>query len=84
VYFISEVLTRSKRFYFEVEKICYAVSMCSCKLRHYFEAHTIKVLTNQLLNDIFGNRDSSERISKWATELLEHVVDFEKRSAIKS
>jgi ribonuclease HI len=34
------------------------------KLRHYFEAHTIKVLTNQLSNEIFGNRDSSERISK--------------------
>jgi hypothetical protein len=36
------------------------------------------------LNDIFGNRDSSERISKWAMELSEHVVDFEKCSAIKT
>jgi hypothetical protein len=36
------------------------------------------VLTNQTLNDIFDNRDSSGRISKWAMELLEHVVDFEK------
>jgi hypothetical protein len=54
------------------------------KLRHYFEAHIIKVLTNQPLNDIFGNRDSSKRISKWAMELSEYVIDFEKRSAIKS
>jgi hypothetical protein len=36
------------------------------------------------LNDIFGNIDSSDRISKWATELSEHIVDFEKRSATKS
>jgi ribonuclease HI len=36
------------------------------------------------LNDIFGNRDSSGRISKWAVELSEHVVDFKKQSAIKS
>jgi hypothetical protein len=84
VYFVSEVLTGSKRFYSEVEKICYAVIMSACKLRHYFEAHTIKVLTNQLLNNIFDNRNSSERISKWATELSEHVVDFEKCSTIKS
>jgi hypothetical protein len=28
VYFISEVLTRSKKYYSEVEKICYAVVMC--------------------------------------------------------
>jgi hypothetical protein len=51
---------------------------------HYFEAHTIRIPTSQLLNDIFGNRDSSERISKWAMELSEHLVDSEKRSAIKS
>jgi hypothetical protein len=55
VYFISEVLTGSKRFYSEMEKICNAVVMSARKLRHYFQAHTIKVLTNQLLNDIFGN-----------------------------
>jgi hypothetical protein len=36
------------------------------------------------LNDIFGNRDSSERISKWAMELSEYIVYFEKRRAIKS
>jgi hypothetical protein len=42
------------------------------------------VLTNQPLNDISGNRDSSGRISKWAAKLSEHVVDFEKRSTIKS
>jgi hypothetical protein len=84
MYFISEVLTGSKKFYSEMEKICYAVVMSARKLCHYFEAHTIKVLTNQPLNEIFGNRDSSERISKWAMELSEHVVDFEKHSSIES
>jgi hypothetical protein len=82
VYFMSEVLTRSKKFYSKMEKICYAVIMSSRKLQHYFEAHTIKVLTNQPMNDIFGNRDSSKRISKWAMELSEYVVDFKKRSTI--
>jgi hypothetical protein len=78
VYFLSKVLTGSKKYYSEMEKICYAVIMSARKLRHYFEAHTIKVLTNQLLNDIFDNRDSSERINKWAMELSEYIVDFEK------
>jgi hypothetical protein len=63
VYFISEVLVGSKKYYSEV-KICYAVVMSARKLQHYFEAHTIGVLTNQPLNDIFGNRDSYRRISK--------------------
>jgi hypothetical protein len=84
VYFGLEVLTGSKKFYSKMEKICYAVIMSSRKLRHYFETHIIKVLTNQPLNDIFGNRDNSKRISKWAMELSEYAIDFEKRSAIKS
>jgi predicted regulator of amino acid metabolism with ACT domain len=84
VYFVSEVPTGSKKFYSEMEIFCYAVIMSAQKLRHYFKVHTIKVLTNQPLNDIFGNRDNSRRISKWAMELSEHVVNFEKHSAIKS
>jgi hypothetical protein len=46
VYFISKVLTGSKKFYSEMEKICYVVIMSARKLWHYFDAHTIKVLTN--------------------------------------
>jgi hypothetical protein len=61
-------------------RICYERK----KLQHYFEAHKIRVLTNQPLLDIFGNRDSSGRIIKWVTELSEYIVDFEKRGAIKS
>jgi hypothetical protein len=82
VYFISEVLMGSKRFYSEMEKICYTVVKRTCKLWHYFEVHKIMILTSQPLNDIFGNSDSFGSISKWAMELSEHVVDFEKRNAI--
>jgi hypothetical protein len=67
-----------------MEKICYAVVMSTRKLQHYFEAHKVRVLTNQSLNDIFQKHDSSGRIGKWAMELSEHVIYFEKRSAIKS
>jgi hypothetical protein len=84
VYFVSEVLAGSKKYYSEVKKICYAIIMCSRKLRHYFKAHHIRVLTNQPLHDIFRNRDSSRRIGKRATELLEYVIDFERRNTIKS
>jgi hypothetical protein len=56
--------SRSTRYYSEIEKICYAIVMSTKKLHHYLETHTIRVLTNQPLNDIFGNRDSSGQISK--------------------
>jgi hypothetical protein len=84
IYFMSEALAGSKKYYSEIEKICYVVVMSTRKLRHYFEAHTVRVLTNHPLKDIFENCDSLRRIGKWAMELSEHVIDFEKRSAIKS
>jgi hypothetical protein len=67
-----------------MEKICYAVVLSTRKLGRYFEAHRVRVLTNQPLNDIFGYRDSSGRFKNWAMELSEHLVDLEKRCAIKS
>jgi ribonuclease HI len=45
---------------------------------------TKKGITNQLLNDLFANKEASTRIIKWGAELSEYTVDFERRSAIKS
>jgi hypothetical protein len=84
VYFTSEALSGSKIFYSELEKIAYAEIMAARKLRHYFEGHRIWVITNQPLNDLFANREASTRIIKWGAELSEYIVDFERRSAIKS
>ena len=58
--------------------------MASRKLKHYFQAHRIKVLSAQPLEALFRNSKAFRRIRKWATELNEFVVDFEHRSAIKS
>jgi hypothetical protein len=83
VYFASEALSESKLFYSELEKIVYVVVMATRKLRHYFEGHKIRVITNQPLNDLFTNKEASTRIIKWAVELSEYTMDFERRSAVK-
>jgi hypothetical protein len=84
MYFASEALSGSKIFYSELEKIAYVVIMASRKPRHYFEGHIIRVITYQPLYDLFTNREASTRIIKWGAELSEYIVDFERRSAIKS
>jgi hypothetical protein len=48
VHFALEALLGSKLFYSEFEKIAYAIVMAARKLRHYFEGHRIKVITNQI------------------------------------
>jgi hypothetical protein len=46
IYFVSEALAGSKKYYSEMEKICYAIVMSTRKLQHYFEVHRVRVLTN--------------------------------------
>jgi ribonuclease HI len=67
-----------------MEKMAYAVVMAKRKLRHYFQSHNVSVSTASPLRDMFENKQSTERIGKWATELAEHVINFVSRSAIKS
>jgi len=84
VYVVSEALSGAKLNYSKLEKIAYIVVMASRKLKHYFQAHHIKVLSSQPLEALFCYSEAIERIKKWATELNEFVVDFEHRSTIKS
>jgi hypothetical protein len=38
--------------------------MAARKLRHYFEAHKVTVLTDKPLNNLFINKEASSRIAK--------------------
>jgi hypothetical protein len=84
VYFVSEVLSLSKKNYTELEKVLYVVLMASRKLRHYFQAYRIIVPSSQPLKDIMRNREAIGRIGKWAAELNEFTIDYVHRSSIQS
>jgi hypothetical protein len=84
IYFVSEVLSPSKRNYTELEKVLYAVLMASRKFWHYFQSYHIIVPSSQPLNDIIRNREVTGRVGKWAAELNEFTIDFVHRSSIQS
>jgi hypothetical protein len=84
VYFVSEVLSASKKNYIELEKVLYAVLMASRKLRHYFQTHHIIVPSSQPLKDIIRNREATGKVGKWAVELNEFTIDYVHRSSIQS
>jgi hypothetical protein len=84
VYFVSEVLSLSKKTYIELEKVLYVVLMASRKLRHYFQAYHIIVPSSQPLKDIMRNREATGRIGKWVAELNEISIDYVHKSSIQS
>jgi hypothetical protein len=84
VYYVSEVLHEAKARYLETHKLLYAVLVASRKLRHYFQAHRVVVVTSFPLRAILHNSNATSNIAKWAAELAEFQLDFQPRHAIKS
>lgn len=77
IYYVSEALSGAKVNYSKLEKIAYIVVMASRKLKHYFQAHKIRVVSSQPLEALFKNSEAVGRIGKWAAELNEFFIDFE-------
>ncbi|XP_056688315.1 uncharacterized protein [Spinacia oleracea] len=73
VYFVSHVLNGPETRY-----------TLARKLRPYFDAHTIEVLTNFPLEKAISKLDTSGRLLKWAIELSEFDLEFRPRTAIKA
>jgi hypothetical protein len=40
------------------------------KLRHYFDAHPVVVVSSSGLGDVINNWESTGRIAKWGLELM--------------
>jgi hypothetical protein len=68
----------------ETHKLLYAVLVASRKLRHYFQAHRVVVVTSFPLRAILHNSNATGNIAKWAAELTEFQLDFQPRHAVKS
>jgi hypothetical protein len=84
IYYISEVLSETKAHYPQIQKLLYAVVLARRKLRHYFEAHPVTVVSSFPLGEIIRNPDAAGRIAKWSVELMGKTLTYAPRKAIKS
>jgi ribonuclease HI len=84
MYYISEVLSERKACYPQIQKLLYAVVLTRHKLRHYFEAYPVTVVSFFPLGEIIRNPDAAGRIAKWSVELMGETLAYAPRKAIKS
>jgi ribonuclease HI len=84
IYYTSEVLSETKARYLQIQKLLYAVVLARRKLRHYFEAHLVTVVSSFPLGEIILNPDVADRIAKWSVELMGETLAYAPRKAIKS
>ena len=69
--------------YLPLEKAILAVVHATRKLPHYFQAHTVVVLTQLPLKSVLRSADDTGRIAKWGTILRAFDIKYMPRTSIK-
>ena len=83
IYYISKSLVGAESWYPSIEKLAYCLLLVVRKLRPYFQAHPITVLTDQPLRKVLQKPEASNRLLKWVVELGQYHITYQPRTAIK-
>ena len=63
VYYASRALRGAKERYPPMEKLIFALVTVACKLKSYFQAHTMNVLTDKPLRRAMSNPEAASRLA---------------------
>ena len=83
VFFVSKSLTNTVTRYSHLEQASLALRTAARKLRPYFQAHPVVVLTNLPLQGTIHKPDMSGRMARWAMELSEYGIQYKPRLSKK-
>ena len=84
VYYTSKALRGAEGRYPPIEKLAFTLITASRKLRHYFQAHVINVMTDHPLKKAMNKLEAAGRLIQWAVELSEFNIRYQPRHAIKA
>nr|GFB53011.1 reverse transcriptase domain-containing protein [Tanacetum cinerariifolium] len=83
VYFISRALQGPELNYSPMEKLVLSLVFAAKRLRRYFQAHPIAVITDQPIKQVMYRPDAAGRLQKWSIMLGEHNITYRPRMSIK-
>ncbi|GJY76352.1 reverse transcriptase domain-containing protein [Tanacetum coccineum] len=83
VYFVSRALRGPKINYTPMEKLVLALLSASRRLKRYFQAHTIIVITDQPIKQLLSNSEITKRMLKWKFKLEGYDIQYRPRISIK-
>ncbi|GKF40749.1 reverse transcriptase domain-containing protein [Tanacetum coccineum] len=83
IYFVSRALKGPEVNYTAMEKLVLALVHASKRLRRYFQAHPIIVITDQPIKNILSNPEVTGRMQKWSIQLGEFGIHYRPRVSVK-
>ena len=83
MYYISKTLVDAETRYLPLEKLVLALVHATRRLPHYFQAHTVYVLTEYPLQSLLKRSDFTSWIAKWGTWLGSFNIRYRPRSSVK-
>ncbi|CAL2230398.1 unnamed protein product [Prunus armeniaca] len=84
VFYTSKALLDAETRYPKMEKLIFSLVVSARKLRPYYQAHRIIVITEFPLRSILHSPDASQRLMKWAIELSQYDLLYRPKTAIKA
>ena len=82
-YYVSKSLHEAEVYYLLLKKAILAVVHAMCKLPHYFQSHTIVVLTQLPLRSLLRSADYTGRIAKWGMILGAFDIKYMPHTSVK-
>ncbi|GJW16388.1 reverse transcriptase domain-containing protein [Tanacetum coccineum] len=80
---LSRALRGPEINYTAMEKLVLALVHASKRLRRYFQAHPITVITDQPIKNILSNPEVAGRMQKWSIQLGEFGIHYRPRVSVK-
>jgi len=82
VYYANRALHGVEERYPPMEKLTFALVMAARKLKPYFQAHTVIILTDKPLQRAMSNSEVASQLALWGIELSEFVIQYHLRTTI--
>ncbi|GJX18764.1 reverse transcriptase domain-containing protein [Tanacetum coccineum] len=83
IQYVSRTLNEAERNHAPMEKLALSFVHMTRRLRRYFVAHPMKVITDQPIKQILTKTEASGKLAKYVVELGAYNITFEPRNDVK-
>ncbi|GJU12156.1 reverse transcriptase domain-containing protein [Tanacetum coccineum] len=83
IHHVSRTLHDAEINYSPMEKLALSLLHASRRLKRYFQAHQIRVITDQPIRQVLNKTETSGRLALWAVELGAFEIEYKPRNSVK-